>query len=556
MNEVTFRFAADGSVFTDDPVLVQPLARVLGEVLRLDRIPASLALVGHCPVVGRWCVFAREQGEPDVRGVVLPEGAYAEVGFDPFVAAAAHLRGASLVAAVQRGPAEPATFPHEADGLADPLRTAYGCFLAGDPALRQGPYVSTLPAGLAPEISPLTCLVVPRNRPAVIPAEEVFQSEEHTGHPTSSDGSPWHSVDLERGGDTMSPRPPTPESPVPAAAGDLERRLGALERRLARTRWMTAVGLLVTLVVGVAGGVLLASRLDRLDASTVKTATLAHGLGLEAGASSKPEAIEAHLHDLATVAVQSGAWQSGLRRRGVQPAHFLDQLVDMTQAHDSLLGLAADAAPLRQLAARAGSLSDLAPRSANLLTLASQEEALTDLASRQDALASLADHHDALDSLAGSAKTLSGLAASAQDLGALAGSRAALTALAGERPALESLASRATPLRTLADQGAGLMVFWERYHHPLAALAERQQSLEALVQRQRTLERLVESSPELLSLAQSDPLLRLVQRPDAFRALADDLDDVLAIADHRRELIGGAAGDQGRPPAPSPRSSG
>ncbi len=560
MSDVMFRFTPEGEVSSDEPSLVEPLAHVLGQVLRLDHVPRRLPLVGHCPVGGQWCVFSREADEPEIRGVVLSDRAYAEIAYDPFMAGAAHLGGDTLLAAVRIGPAEPPDARRPAASIPEPLRVAYGCFLAGAPELRRGPYVSVLPTGLAPELTPLTCLESRLQNdqadsegaaPGIDSGPSIHESEPR-------DDSAWLAVDLQRGGDTVAP-PPSPAAsapPRPAASNDLEHRLAALERSLGRTRRMLGGGLVLVLIAGIAGGFALSARLQHLESDTVQTATLARGLGIEAGGAAKPDAIEAHLHDLATVAVQSGAWQAGLRRRGVEPARFLDQLVDLGQAHDKLLGLASKAAPLGALAGDAGPLTELATRSADLVGLATQKDALGDLAAKHDSLVPLAAQQQPLSALADQAKPLTTLAPKASALAKLAGLEGDLSTLARERSALTSLARRATPLRTLADDGAGLMVFWERYHEPLASLAERQASLEALVKRQRTLERLVESAPPLFSLAESDPLLRLVQRPDDLRALVDDLGDVLALADHRSELLRSPPPPRPRPSAGASRSSG
>jgi len=577
MAPTRFSFGEDGTVTSDDATLVESLPNILGRGLLLDQIPSSLPVVGHCQIGQRWCVFARERGETEIRGVVLPEEQYAKAGFDPFVVAATHFRGRGVRDAVANGPVNPPSsgLAHESD---EPLRAAYSSFLAGDNRLRRGSYLSVLPAGLTPKSSPLSCLTVvgtatkndaiplPDTKPhaarkpgrASTPASPLDETkglpiEEIPWRPTPKPAPPgsedndeasrsprasWKSVTLDRGGDAVgAARPPMPE---PTAAADLEERLRTLEQQAASTRRMVVAGLAVALVLGLAAGVLLDTRIRTVASLSVPVTTIAHGLGVEAPPEEVDAAIEAHLRDLSTVAVQSGAWQAVLERRGVERDIFLDRLVDLSSRQKELLSLAdrtrqlttlaAKVEPLDKIAAAADDLVAISNTRGDLVDLAGRREELTSLAEAVGALNSIATVADSLLEVAGSAEDLVKLAPNADDLNALAGDRSDLQAVADQRAALAVLAANATALRTLADHGADLMVFWERYGGAVQTLARQQQNLSSLAERHRTLARLVEESPALYAMADNEALLKLADQPD-------DVRNLVRLAQHADALL-------------------
>jgi hypothetical protein len=581
MAPTRFSYGEDGAVTSDDTTLNELLPGILTRGLLLDRIPSSLPLVGHCRVVQRWCIFARERGESEIHGVVLPEEQYAQAGFDPFVVAATHLKGRDVRDAVEHGPVDP-----PASGLAqesdEPLRAAYSCFLAGDNRLRRGPYLSVLPADLTARVSPLSCLTVagprivndaiplPDTKPHTareseppstpvspldetrgLPIEEIPWRpaqksappgpEDDTEAPAAPDAS-WESVPLDRGGDSIAAaRPPKPQ---PADPTDLDERLRTIEHRAASTRRILVAGLVIALLLGIVAGIVLETRIRRVASLSVPVTTIARGLGVEAPPREVEAAIEAHLRDLSTVAVQSGAWQAVLERRGVERDIFLDRLVDLSGRQKELLSLADKIRPLTTLAAKADSLDKLAPAADDLVGVSNSRDELVDLAKRREELISLADAVGALSSIApvadslltiaGSADDLATLASNAENLNALAGDRHDLQAVADQSAALAALAANATALRTLADHGAELMVFWERYGGAVQTLARQQQSLSSLAERHRTLTRLVEEGPALSAMADNKALQTLADRPgdvENLVRLAQNADALLAQID-------------------------
>jgi len=548
MAPTRFTYHDDGTVTSEDRTLTEALPGILGRGLLLGRIPSGPAVVGHCQVGPHWCVFAREQGQVDFHGFALSDQHYAKAEYDPFVAAATYLEGRSVRDAVHAGPVEPPSSGIAADAD-EPLRAAYRCFLDGDPSLRQGAYVSILPPGLAPQISPLTCLaVVGRHADDEGSAAATSGPSPPTGGsravrrvsatadtmtlatgveprpPVDEDASEasWESIELDRGGDAVAAsRPPRPE---PTEATDLERRMTSLEDRLSSTRRVFAVALVATLLAGIGAGAALEHRIRRAAAASVPLATLTEGLGVEAPPDETLPAVAAHLRDLSTVAVQSGAWQAVLERRGVERDIFIDRLVDLSSRQKELLALADAQRPLATLATEARALGGIARSAADLEAVAASRQSLVDLAGRHDGLILLADSADDLRSLAGVSASLQGLAGSAVDLEKLASNADGLTALAADRrniqtvadqhAALAALAADSTALRTLAADGAELMVFWERYGTAVQDLARQQESLSSLAERHRTIARLVEESPAIYALtAKADALLALLGPP-------------------------------------------
>ncbi len=521
MRPIEFRITQDGTVLSDDPGLQEVLPEALGQVLKVGRLPADLPLVGHCRVGDRWCVFTRDPGERVIRGVALEAAAYAELDYDPFRTAAAHLGGHAVTEAVAAGPVEPPASGRASDAE-QPLRAAYGGFLAGEPPLRRAPYLSVLPAGVASEVSPLSRLTA---EPPAAP---------QPGHGAARS---WASLPLDRGGDVTAAMPPT--AAMPTGADDrLEERVLALEQRLAGTRRTLAIVLPLVLLLGLAGGILLNERIDGVAASSAKITTLAEGLGVEAPPSEMEQAIAAHLHDLSTAAVQSGAWQAVLARRGVEPGPFLNDLMDLGERKQQLLALSSQEGALKSLAGKAATLISLAPAADDLTALAGQREPILQLAQQEPPLTALAAAAPQLGTLAKDTTQLHGLAASAGDLERLAGDRAALTALAARRSALEALAGQATPIQTMVEHGADLMIFWERYGTAMESLAKEQVSLAMLAERYRTIERLVQDSQILTTMAESKPLQSLVKRDDDLQALDRSLDSVLRLADNADALLG------------------
>ena len=82
------RTAAGWQLQTDEPGLGGPLEGAFRYELRLGDLPAHLAVVGHCRVMGLWCVFARDTGGAAIRGIALRADRYDAHGYDPFVVAA------------------------------------------------------------------------------------------------------------------------------------------------------------------------------------------------------------------------------------------------------------------------------------------------------------------------------------------------------------------------------------------------------------------------------------------------------------------------------------
>lgn len=175
---------------TDEPGLGGPLEGAFRYELRLGDLPAGLAVVGHCRVMGTWCVFARDAGSPVVRGIALRADRYGEHGYDPFEVAAAVLESQAARDAVGTGTSAQQGY----------LPEAHRRFLLGSPTDRQSLYCSVLPAGFPRRLSPLSCFVVEGGRPvADVTAGQAGSAGHEEVAPTPA----------------SSPQPPPPSLPTP-----------------------------------------------------------------------------------------------------------------------------------------------------------------------------------------------------------------------------------------------------------------------------------------------------------------------------------------------------
>jgi len=334
----------------------------------------------------------------------------------------------------------------------------------------------------------------------------------------------------------VEPPPASPEPATEEGDGDDARAPGTalvaeLERALAR-RTVALVALAVLLVAAIVAGLLHARTVDRrvaeLEATRVRLSTLTDGLGLAGDTRDPNVALRAKLADLATVSIQSGAWQEGLHSRGVEPETFLSELVDLSRLQPQL----------KRLAATDAALTDLARRHDPLVSLAEHSEDLTAIADERDALVRLAAVGDRLLGLAEVKPGLDTLAASSSDL----------AALAGERSDIDDLLRQANTLTSMSREVANLITFMERRQADLEQLAEHaapllelssvQRHLVDLARKKTTLDALIQVNEQLLTLADSPELARLARDKDSLKAFADNLGELLELARHSRELLG------------------
>ncbi len=329
------------------------------------------------------------------------------------------------------------------------------------------------------------------------------------------------------------PATAAPDLPTAAAQADEPSpptRISELERSLARRTAALAVLSVLFLVAAVAA-VLYSRAVDRrladLEATRVRLSTLTDGLGLGNDSRDPEIALRAKLADLATVSVQSGAWQEGLQSRGVEPETFLSELVEISRIQPEL----------KRLAAADAALSDLAKRHDPLVALSDRSEDLT----------AIADEREALVKLAGVGERLLGLAEAKPRLDTLAASSKDLAALAGRRGAIEDLLAQASTLTSMAREVANLITFMERRQADLERLAEHtapllelssvQRHLVDLARKKTALDALIQVNEQLLTLADSPELARLVKDQDSLKALTDNLGELLELARHSRELL-------------------
>ncbi len=536
-----------------DPSLDRALGHVFGHLARLDSVPAEVAVVGHVQLFGRWCAFLRPAGSARIEAALIDADRYARIGYDPFLIASRLFASEDLRRVVEGGslpqvPAPPAR-PIPIASCGDYLPLAYARFLASELGERQELYVSVLPAGLPPEHSPLSCFTAEPEPPApspvrkpIPPAAPASATHPAPADPAGQDHSrqDWfdrplaHTPEAETA--SVSPSPPAaapdPTGPRPelAPAPHDDGRVAALERAL---RWrtialaVTAAFLLGAIVLGIGQLGTLERRLADLDAGAARISTLTQGLGIPPEHDDPEAAIRARLYDLATVSVQSGAWNEGLRQRGVEPAEFLDRLVDLSREQPILSRVAASGDELLALSGRREPLLALADANAPLLALAVQSEALARLTAVEARLTAAAAVQPALERLAGRAEDLD--------------------ALARRRADVEQLLGQAATLTSAAREVANLVVFMERHQRALEQLAQRGASLVELSAEQRhlidlarkksTLDALIASSDGLLALVDSPGLTRLAADDAAVEALTQDLDKLLELARHSQTLL-------------------
>jgi hypothetical protein len=473
-------------------------------------------------VPGHWFVFFKTPGRQELEGVLLSDDEYRSCGLDPYRAGAAMLGSQLLVDLVT----EPGMARAGSD---EQLAAAYSSFLAGDAGSGTAIYCSYPPAG-----------------------------EADTG---------WAEVPLQRVG--RQPAAETGQDPhepaqdrTAALLQQLEQRLSETEEAL-QTRTHLLAGALVAaillpLVVGYLAWSTLHEEVKRLEQTKVEMATLVDGLLLNEEQELSPEdALLAKLHDLATVSVQSGAWQSGLRKRGVDPSELLDTLVVVLKSRREITRLArveaalsrlARAEPaLTSLAASSEPLVELAGSQASLVQLSAAATELTSLASQHSVIARLVEHEPAAVSLARLQEPLTAVAEQAPELAQLRRQRANLLALAGLRQEIESQLRQAAKLDTMINEMARVLTFMEQRQADLEQLCRRKDAviqvtdlrnqLADLARRQTVLTRLAGSSEALLELADDIYLRRMVANEKSLSVLSSRLDDLARLTLHADQLV-------------------
>jgi hypothetical protein len=515
--------------------LREELAGKLLDEIKVAELPEAEAVVGHVRAAGSWFIFFKPSGEQGLTGVILPDDVYQRHGYDPYRIGAAVLGRRTLAVIV----APAGTQPAEEQALGTQLASAYRQFRAGDPG------------------SPLPCYSS-HGVPAEVPAEPR-----------------WQEVPLLRTDKPETPEAgleemPTPTQDIgPAALRKLEQRLGDVEESLRLRTRMLAATLAVAVVMPMLVGFMVWSSLQgdvqRLEETKVATATLMDGLLLGGDQQdtglSREDALMAKLHDLATVSVQSGAWQTGLRQREVDPGELLDTLVTIMQTRTSLAGLARVERPLRNLAGIEPVLSRLAPRTEPLLKLAGNEEPLTRLSGSADQLAALAEHSESLSRVAGHEPAVSALAAVHEPLTEIAElqpglsqlhrRQADLVALAGHRSEIETQLRTAATLDTMINEMSRVLTFMEQRQADLEQLARRKDiiiqlaglrdELTSLARKHKTLDQLAGSGDALLKLGNNIYLQRMADNDKALAVLSSRLDALAQLtlsSDQLLQLIG------------------
>lgn len=548
---------ADGEWRTDprDPSLERAIGHVFGQLLRLEAIPPEVPVVGHVQLYGRWCVFVRPHRSSRLGAMLLDTERYASLGYDPFLVGARAFGVPDLQRLVDGDPLPPAptapSRPIPVESCGDYLPLAYARFLTSEPSERAELYVSVLAPGVPTERVPLASFTAAPTAEASPPARPPQPAPSPPPAAPAAGGPPgkppaegledlpgeWFDLPLARTEEPQAEPRPAPEAepedrdePFPTPAEEPAEPAPAIARSLRRrTVALAAAAALLAVACGFALWRIsvLDRRIEALDASSARLATLAQGLGIPSDEADPEAAVRARLYDVATVSVQSGAWNEGLRQRGVEPAEFLDRLVELSGVQPSLSRLAAAEQPLLAVAERSGALVAVAGVDQSLLALAAEAEALSRAAAVEARLTALAAAQPALDRLAGAEGPLSSLATREEDLVQLLG--------------------QASTLTSAAREVANLVVFMERHQRDLERLAQRtaslveisgeQRHLVDLARKKATLDALIASSERLLALVDSPGLAQLAADPEAVSALAADLDRLLQLARHSQVLL-------------------
>jgi hypothetical protein len=204
-----------------EPGLECPLQGVFRYELRIAELPGWLPVVGHCRVLGLWCVFWRLPGSANLEGAAVRADAYAAIGFDPFLAAA-KLSASPVLGDVVEHRARVAddVAADEPERLWSPdagyLLAAARCVGDADAEARQALYCSVLPDGCAGQVSPLTRFVV-RNGDLVSSTPPALTTTAEGLDLLEPENDDWDSRD-------GSPGPPGDGRGEPS---ELEERLGA-----------------------------------------------------------------------------------------------------------------------------------------------------------------------------------------------------------------------------------------------------------------------------------------------------------------------------------------
>jgi hypothetical protein len=495
-------------------------ARLAGEI-RVAELPRELPVVGHVAAMASWFVFFKAPGRQELEGVLLSDEEYRSYGLDPYRAGAAMLGSQILVDIVADSP----------EGAADErLAAAYARFLAGETSADQGIY-SSYPLPL--------------------------------GEPDAG----WAEVQLLRVDQQQSPETgPDVQEPVQdrtvAMLKQLEQRLTETEEALqTRTRLLAGtlvVAILLPLLVGYMVWSTLREDVERLELTKVEMATLVDGLLLnEEQELSAEDALLAKLHDLATVSVQSGAWQSGLHKRGVDPSELLDTLVVVLKSRRAITRLTRVESALGTLARAEPALSSLAASREPLIKLAESQESLaqltgaagelTSIANQHTVISRLAEHEPAVVSLAKLQEPLTAVAEHAPELAQLRRQRTNLLALAGRRAEIESQLQQAATLDTMITEMARVLTFMEHRQGDLEQLCKRKDAviqltdlrnqLADLARKQTVLNRLAGSCDVLMVLADDIYLRRMVANEKALSVLSSRLDDLAQLTLHADQLV-------------------
>jgi F0F1-type ATP synthase delta subunit len=528
----------------------EALRSVLVDTLHLDQIPSELPFLGHQEIGDMWCVFASGVGSRDLVGRLVPPALYSRLDLDPYVAVPTWLRDAAPI-----GFLDPDAVPAPTQRTVKPLdvaelgpgylRFAYGYFLSCERALRAATYWSVLPPGVPAKLSPLTCFAAQPAKPSELGVDGLFETGlADTEQPPRSEPD-WTALELERPEEVEEPSLVAPGGGGRQGGGEPpadEATVAALSRRLRRVQQLWVASVLVLVVAG-AAATWMATRWAREEIAAVKRSSvplsaLLEGLNLPDDGRPAEERIRAALRDLSTVAVQSGAWQEGLRSRGAEPEDVLGTLVDLSRLSTE---------KVRRLAAAEERIVRLAGDAAALERLADAESELQQLATVQPALSTVAGIEPTLSSVAARGDTVVGLTDSAQSLARLAERSSALVRLARQEGELDKLAEHAQVLSTLADQAAGIVTFLERRQRSLEVLSDRSEELVALadasasvrelVARQRTIERLVRSSSDLFALAENVSLRQLAERRELLAELERNLTELSALAANAPALL-------------------
>jgi hypothetical protein len=498
------------------------LASRLSNEIRAAELPRELPVVGHVAAMASWFVFFKAPGRQELEGVLLSDEEYRSCGLDPYRVGAAMLGSQILVDLVaDSGP--------EGAARDERLAAAYTRFLAGDTDAGEGIYCShPLPPG------------------------------------EPDDG--WAEVQLLRVGQQQAAetgqgvQEPTQDRTA-VLLKQLEQRLTETEDALqTRTRLLAGtlvVAILLPLLVGYFVWSTLHEDVQHLDLTKVEMTTLVDGLQLGDQDLSPEDALLAKLHDLATVSVQSGAWQSGLRKREVDPAELLDTLVLILKSRRSLTRLARVESALGTLARAEPALSSLAASREPLIKLAESQESLaqltgaagelTSIANQHTVISRLAEHEPAVVSLAKLQEPLTALTKHTPELAQLRRQRANLLALAGRRAEIESQLQQAATLDTMINEMARVLTFMEHRQGDLEQLCRRKDAviqitdlrnqLADLARRQAALNRIAGSSDALLALADDIYLRRMVDNEKSLSVVSSRLDDLARLTLHADQLV-------------------